>query len=342
MLRSRVRTLLGKFKRRLLGAVPADVNQLKEQAGTLGERVAILEYAVIALSETLAARTADTAGDLLPLRSLVCQASHFSSSWYLRWMAELTGDPSAPPYSHPATHVVLHRKNWEWAAILQAAHERGVLAPGKSALGFAVGHEPLPAMFAKYGVTVTATDLDTGDEKSRRWQESGQHADNVEALQNQKILSNKAFLERVSFRFADMNDLSDFPLASQDLVWSSCALEHLGDLERGLQFLINSARLLKVGGIGLHTTEFNLGSRTRTLDAGWTVIYRRSDLERAAAMLRADGFEVAPFVWDAGTLEADLRVDRPPYYQDPDVQHVKLLLGGHVSTSILLIVRRLR
>ena len=55
----------------------------------------------------------------------------------------------------------LHRKIWEFCFIAQALDERGMLARGRRGLGFAVGTEPLPAMFASRGCAIVATDLAT-------------------------------------------------------------------------------------------------------------------------------------------------------------------------------------
>lgn len=69
-------------------------------------------------------------------------------------------------------------------------------------------------------------------------------------------------------------------LQDYDFCWSSCALEHLGDLRRGFDFIINSVeKTLKVGGIACHTTEFNLSPNDTTVASGPTVLYRRKDLD---------------------------------------------------------------
>ena len=53
---------------------------------------------------------------------------------------------------------MLHRKMWEWLFIAEALRERGMLAAGRSGLGFGVGQEPLVALFAAAGCDVVATD----------------------------------------------------------------------------------------------------------------------------------------------------------------------------------------
>lgn len=51
-----------------------------------------------------------------------------------------------------------HRKDWERAFILHHALRTGAVGPGRRALGFAVGLEPLSSAFAAAGTNVTATD----------------------------------------------------------------------------------------------------------------------------------------------------------------------------------------
>ena len=40
-----------------------------------------------------------------------------------------------------------------------------------------------------------------------------------------------------------------------DLIWSCCALEHLGSPEAGLKFVRHTLGLLEPGGVSVHTTS---------------------------------------------------------------------------------------
>ena len=62
-----------------------------------------------------------------------------------------------------------------------------------------------------------------------------------------------------------------------DLVWSASAFEHLGSFMHGLEFVINSVKCLKPGGVAVHTTEFNCSSDADTLDNASTVLFRKRD-----------------------------------------------------------------
>jgi Methyltransferase domain len=129
---------------------------------------------------------------------------------------------------------------------------------------------------------------------------------------------------------------SGLPRDAFDFIWSSCAFEHLGTLQTGLDFVVEAMSLLKPGGIAVHTTEFNVSSNDATVAEGWAVIYRRSDIERLDGQLRLVCCALEPVDFEAGRHRHDLQYDYPPYFQNGR-KHIKLLLEGYVSTSVLLI-----
>lgn len=287
-----------------------------------------------------------SAGTLLG--STVCRFEHFLSGWYMRWAPVAERDipsglpgigayrprPKPPGVGGPT----YNRKAWEWCAVTQALWERGKLVPGARGLGFAVGNEPMASMFASFGVDVDATDLDPALGRSGDWSSTEQHANSIEALYKPYAVDRELFDAHVRFGYADMSGEWSFPEASYDFIWSCCSLEHLGSLSAGVLFLIRSARLLKPGGIAVHTTEYNVSSNTATVETGPSVIYRRQDIEEIDRILRREGRCLAKMDFDPGEHEYDRLYDVPPYFHIPGRQHVKLLLDGHVSTSYLLIV----
>jgi hypothetical protein len=231
----------------------------------------------------------------------------------------------------------MHRKLWEFAYVIQALYERGCLVPGRRGLGFAVGEEPLPALFASMGCEITATDLNPDDERARPWAETAQLASAKENLNRPSICSAPMFEKHVLYRHVDMNriprDLVDF-----DFTWSSCSFEHCGSIALGLSFVENQMACLRPGGIAVHTTEFNLSSNTETLTDGMTVIFRKQDIEGLVQRLREQGHHVEPISYILGKSKEDEVVDVFPYTTDP---HLKLLIAEkYVSTSIGLIIRR--
>ncbi len=230
----------------------------------------------------------------------------------------------------------LHRKVWEWCFIAQALKEHGMLAAGKSGLGFAVGQEPLSALFANYGANIIATDLFTADAQANGWVETAQHADGYQSINLRGICDEEKLHKLVEFKFANMNDISSEFDGRFDFLWSSCALEHLGSLGHGIQFIYNSMKCLKPGGVAVHTTEYNLSSNDKTIDSGETVLYRRRDIEEILDHLKKDGHYI-DMNWDAGEGVADGVIDVPPYKH---VTHLKLEIASYVVTSIGLIVRK--
>lgn len=262
----------------------------------------------------------------------VCRYAAYRSAWYSKWATRF-GYPVPNDETDPAT---LHRKTWEFTAIMQTLEQRGLLTSGKRGLGFAVGREPLPAFMAHYGVRVLATDL-MADRVSENWIKTGQHTTGLDALFYEWLNNREEFEERVRFEPADMTDLSTLDDTEEfDFLWSSCAFEHLGTLDRGLDFVVNAMRLLKPGGVAVHTTEFNVSSNDDTISEAPDVIYRRRDLEELDGRLRRIGCALEPIDFDAGTHRFDLLFDTQPYCQSGR-PHIKLELGEFICTSILLV-----
>ena len=256
------------------------------------------------------------------LRSTPCTQTQLESETFQQWAIALGERP-----------LHLHRKIWEWCFIAQALEERGMLQPGRRGLGFAVGQEPLAALFAARGCDIVATDLATAEAEAGGWVTTGQHAAAPQALNQRGLCPEARFALHVTFRFVDMRALPS-DLGQYDFVWSACALEHLGSLRAGLDFIEASLALLKPGGVAVHTTEYNLSSNIFTRRRGDAVIYRRRDLTALADRLRRQGYAI-DLTFDAGDGPADQAVDRPPYKHDP---HLKLQLGRYVATSYGLII----
>ena len=251
--------------------------------------------------------------------SQACTYSQFISPIYTMWCEQMRDKP------------FLHRKQWEFVYILQALDHHGMLRPGRRGLGYGVGIEPLPAVMAARGCEVLATDLDPA--KAVGWVETNQHA--TGAVNDRGICDAALFAERVSFRMVDMNAIPD-DLSGFNFTWSSCALEHLGSIANGLRFIKESLRPLVSGGVAVHTTELNCYSDEETVDNEVTVLFRRRDLQKLAAELRAQGHRLQ-LNFDLGSNPIDDYIDMPPYRQD---RHLKLQLGRFATTSFGLIITK--
>lgn len=233
------------------------------------------------------------------------------------------------------------RKQWEFVYILQALQLAGMLQPGKKGLGFGCGREPLAGLLAQHGCDILATDLAHDLAMEQGWVDTMQHACSLDGLYSaaQEFISRQDFNARVQFHSVDMNAVPTEFHGLYDFVWSACALEHLGSLQHGLNFIKNSVRCLAPGGVAIHTTEFNLSSNKNTCEEPGCSIYRASDIQSLITELEADGFAVATLNLNTGAGRVDNHIDMPPYGFSP---HLKLLLSGYVVTSIGLIIRRLQ
>ncbi len=256
------------------------------------------------------------------LRSCQCTQARLTSETFQAWGAKIFEPP-----------MKMHRKIWEYCYILQALYERDMLAPGRKGLGFAVGREPLSAMFASLGCEILATDL--VNDGIGQWTSTGQHADSLADLNLRGICDPDIFQQNVSFRDVDMNHLPD-ALGSFDFLWSCCSLEHLGTLKLGEKFIFESLKYLKPGGVAVHTTEYNLESNFWTSSKGDNVIYRKRDLERIGRDLRAQGYKI-DLDFTRGNLPNDFVVDKPPYDGEA---HLSLILKGYATTSFGLIIEK--
>lgn len=260
----------------------------------------------------------------IPFRSETCSSHHHLYECYPYWCAQIK---EAPRY---------HRKQWEFVYIAQALWERGMLKPGMKGLGFGVGQEPLVALFASHGCTITATDMDSNQAQQVGWTQTNQHAGNLARLNAREICGPEDFEELVAFETVDMNHIPPH-LHGYDFCWSACCFEHLGSIPQGLEFVKNSLKTLKPGGLAIHTTEFNLSSNTKTIKQGGTVLYREHDLQNLLQELQESGHHMEPLLIHKGSQPLDDHVDTPPYSDD---RHLRLLIGQYDVTSAGLIIRK--
>jgi hypothetical protein len=267
------------------------------------------------------------------LTSKICNASDFHSSWFLKWRSLMQ---AYTRYGIPFGGNFLHRKEWEFVVILQALAERGLLAKNRRGLGFGVGRELLPAVFAKHGCQILATDKI--DDSGGAWQDHWP-ADR-EALAYPEICSRDCFDSNVSFERIDMHAIPR-TLTDYDFSWSCSSLEHLGSLHNGVEFLLRQMDCLKPGSWAVHTTEFNLFSNHQTVRAARTVLYRKRDIEFLEAELSRRGHRLAPVDFNRGCEIEDWFVAHPPFDDArKNLAHLRTLLGPYICTSLLLIIQK--
>ena len=275
------------------------------------------------------------AADFGALESQAASASQCDHPAYLHWATLIEnweGEPDGRQYN---------RKVWEWAYILQAIQDAGLLGNGRTAVGFGVGTEPMPAVLAAHGVEVLATDQ--GWEMGSEWATNNElMGKDLTGLSRPRIVADEELARLVHLREVDMNDVPA-DLGQFDIVWSSCVIEHLGSPQRGMDFVLESCRLLRPGGIAVHTTELELTPQPETQDYGHCAVYRIDDFEALARRL--------PEVGGAATFNFAVSMDQfedrwvslvhtPHGTALPDGPHLKLALGDSVSTSFGILIRK--
>jgi 2-polyprenyl-3-methyl-5-hydroxy-6-metoxy-1,4-benzoquinol methylase len=249
--------------------------------------------------------------------------SDIESTWFRHWCHELN------------VAVVYHRKLWELGFLLQSLHDADLLRPGMKALGFGCGREPIASYLASRGLKVTVTDLDRERAEEQGWVDTQEHLASRQQAFFSELVSREKFDELVTFRVADMNHIPD-DFRAYDCCWSICALEHLGSIAKGLDFIRNSLTTLRQGGVAIHTTEFNYLSDDRTIDNRPTVLFQRRHFEEIARLLNAEGHDVAPLDFNVGDGLLDKFIDVPPYaaYATELVAGPALWEGASLKVSI--------
>lgn len=179
------------------------------------------------------------------------------SDWVAHWCGQL------------GTPVLYHRKLWETPLPYKRSLKMGICRKVLRGLGFGCGREPLPSYLAAHGIAVTLTDLETEEAKAAAWSQTAQHAASREQAFHSHLVSRERFDALVNLRAADINSIPA-NLADYDFCWSICALEHIGSIARGLDFLENSLTTLKLG--GLPSTLRN--STSARLARLWTIGHR--------------------------------------------------------------------
>lgn len=275
--------------------------------------------------------------------SQLCNQSFWDMPFFQFWSSKLmpnlidhlkaTEQFTLHSYTEP---VLYHRKLWEWVYICQALYERGCLSFGKRGVGFGIGQECIPDLFASFGCNILATDLMPTNCQAAGWIASGQHAaGHIDLLNQYGFCTEETFRQRVSYRDIDMNSIDD-DLVGFDFCWSSCALEHLGGLKPGLDFIKNSLKTLKTGGVAVHTTEFNLSSNEDTFEMETLSLYRKRDIIQLVSELEHEGHYVFPVDWYVGGGPLDSFIDFPPHSKKD--MHLRLMVERYICTSIGLII----
>jgi SAM-dependent methyltransferase len=231
----------------------------------------------------------------------------------------------------------LHSKQFQYYAIL----EKALLIASDSqikpqAIGFGVGNEPIPSALIAIGFGVTATDYLDG-EIAKDWLATGQLITSPKDLNARGIAEWGAFEENFLFKNMSMNEIPIEMNNSYDLVWSTCALGHIGSYQKGLDFIVRSAKLLKPGGWAIHTTELDLSEEKERFDTPNLSFYKLDDLAKLVRVLEEDGNIVMPLETNLWNDKSELFVASEPWGDKP---HLRIRVLGREITSIAIILQR--
>lgn len=223
------------------------------------------------------------------------------------------------------------RRSWEQVWIISMLATAGMIAPEKLGLGFGVGRERIPALLASRGVQVLASD--TPHQPAEVQLPPGA---NLMALFHPEILHLEDFEQMVGYRPIDMTVLPPDLDERFDFCWSASALDRLGSLAAASRFLEDSLRMLRPGGLSLHTMALNISSDGATMESPGLTLLRRRDLEELAATLQVQGHEMLPVNFHPGLDPLDAEVATGPNAPPRPKQRHGLL----VATSFGLAIRK--
>jgi len=246
-----------------------------------------------------------------------------------KWCQDILLEMDDVPYRQ-------HRKQWEFCFMAHALDHFGKLKEGSKGLGFAVGQEPLGTFFVKKGVELTVSDMPVDDNLAEGWNKTGQHAAALKTTFRKGVISYEAYAAKAKFVPIDMNNIPEEILKGEyDFAYSSSSLEHVGSVELGREFILNSMKALKKGGIGMHTTEFAINSLTDGGEFGHMSVWLKKDVDILAKKLTEIGCRLLPMDYSIDNI---LDVDQIPYSPS---NHFILQLGKTIHTSIAFIIEKL-
>ncbi len=186
------------------------------------------------LSDALPANDNPANPGVLRLKSKPSTQDDIESAWVAYWAKKLD------------MAVVYHRKVWELCYVMQALQDGKALGAGKRGLGFGCGEEPISSLLASMGIDVTVTDLEPVAAKRLGWLTTNQHATAIDQCLRPNLVDRETFLRHVTLKYVDMNEIPS-DMKDYDFCWSVCALEHLGSIAKGLDFVENSLRNYEKG-----------------------------------------------------------------------------------------------
>jgi hypothetical protein len=247
--------------------------------------------------------------------------------------------------------IRFHRKQWELVYVIRMLELKNLVNNNSTGISFGSGVGCEIKALANKGCKIIVTDLNEGEAKNLGWVDTNQHTKNLEAFKDNRF-DNYDYINNLTIdNNVDMNNIPKKYLEGQfDFAISVCALEHLGSLQKGLDFIINSIKCVKIGGIVVHTTEFNLNSLYndydgKTIEHRLTSVYRAQDLKKLREEVEKMGNKM--YCMDYTYVDGlyDKYIDLPPYPGNDNNKHLRAELSDGLikipATCVGIVIERL-
>ena len=350
---NKIRRIAEDYIHSILNKINADKNIIDTLGRPNGNSDKITHHIYLSYNiKRMMAKKAQERIKLLQLTTFPSQPQPHALTCKLSTQSDLESDWSRYWTGQIGLSFAYQRKLWEYSFILQCLYEHGMF--GKKGLGFACGTEFLPSYLCSRGCQITAGDkpFDANDSLQTGWADTQQYTRSKEALFYPNLVDADDFENNFRLEYVDMNDIPDRLNDSFDFCWSICAIEHLGSIANGTDFLVNSLKVLKPGGLSIHTTEFNLYSNSYTIDNCGSVLFTRRNIEEISRRIEDSGAKMYPLDFDHGDELFDNYIDMPPFPSDtvpginsklPPVTswpHLKLLYAGFPTTCFGIIIKK--
>ena len=224
-----------------------------------------------------------------------------------------------------------HRRIWESAYVLQALFEADAVLPGAKVLALGPVDGSVISHLARNDVnsTVVAT---------------------AAPPRREDLADPHTFAHKVVHRSLDEDGLAG--LEGFDACWSIGNIGGHGSIRAGMDFLLETMKTLKPGGLAVHVFDFNFANDEQTLDNWPSVLLQRRHIETLAEELEAAGYAPRKLDFHMGHQPLDRFVDMPPFNLDRTESfetlwrdgwqgaHLKVSVDGFPVTSFGLICTR--
>ncbi len=260
------------------------------------------------------------------LKSEIISEQRFLDPDFFYWMYFLREKPK------------LHNKQFQFYSVMDRAFSivKNGQPEERRAIGFGVGKEPIPSALVALGYKVLATDYFDGD-IAEEWRSTGEQSETFLDLNRRKIVSDEVFISSCDLQNMNMNSIPSSLYGSFDFVWSNCALGHIGSYEMGLDFILNSLKLLKPGGWAVHSTELDSSNSPERFESPNLSFYKLSDLEAVLDQAKEIGFvplKIEKRPWNG---RSEKYVVSEPWKKKP---HLRIEIFGREINSVVIQIQR--